>query len=248
MMNYFDSSYTEINSSFELKLVYRLGSDSGFFSEINNMVLAMIYCIENNIQFQLYSKKGSYSADTWLDYFRPFTIHKEELFHYAFNHRPYIYPLPETFIIEELLEKRNKEKVLLTQHVWPFINDDKVYNVNKTINNSIINGNLLEVAQVVIKSIWHYNEKTSNDISSSLKELKLPAEYDALHIRRGDKITETKNSDIKEYFERLDSIIGKNQIPIFIATDDYSVIIEAKTKYPKKKYFTLICQRKKALI
>ena len=36
------------------RLVYNLGSEAGFFSEYNNMILAILYCLKHNINFVLY--------------------------------------------------------------------------------------------------------------------------------------------------------------------------------------------------
>ena len=43
------------------RLLYRIGSDAGFFSEYNNMVLAMVYCQRNNMRFLLSSYGANFS-------------------------------------------------------------------------------------------------------------------------------------------------------------------------------------------
>lgn len=221
------------------KLIYRLGSDSGFFSEVNNMILAIIYCIENNLEFQLYSKNGNYSCDdAWLDYFEPFTTHRYEFFHHVFNYRPGTCPLPEKLIIEELLEKRNNEKVLLTQHIWSKIDDNHVFNANKWVNSPGINGRFLCVTKEIIQSIWKYNKQTNDDIRAIVDRINIPVKYDSLHIRRGDKITEVMQlPSINQYFDKLNLLTNGEDLPIYIATDDYSVIAEIKSMYPYKKIF-----------
>lgn len=47
--------YRRINKSFKRVLIFKIGLNSGFFSEYNNMILAMLYCLENRIQFKLSS-------------------------------------------------------------------------------------------------------------------------------------------------------------------------------------------------
>lgn len=47
--------YKEVNESFKKVLIFKIGINSGFFSEYNNMILAMLYCLENRIQFKLSS-------------------------------------------------------------------------------------------------------------------------------------------------------------------------------------------------
>ena len=55
------STYQKINSSFKKKLVYKFDYNENFYSEFNNMVLTMLYCLEHEIQFSLYSQDGIFS-------------------------------------------------------------------------------------------------------------------------------------------------------------------------------------------
>lgn len=63
--------YKEVNDSFSYwKLIFHLGCDSGFYSEFNNMVLAMIYCLKSQIRFSMYSADANFGyKDGWQDYF-----------------------------------------------------------------------------------------------------------------------------------------------------------------------------------
>lgn len=82
------SQYTKLNNSFKKKLVFRLGMEAGFFSEYNNMILAMLYCLEHKIKFTLYSKDANFGYNEgWNDYFLPFC---EDVYHPVlkkYNHR-----------------------------------------------------------------------------------------------------------------------------------------------------------------
>ena len=65
--------YNKLNNSFKKKLVFRIGESAGFFSEYNNMVLAMHYCLVNRIRFILNSKDANFSIHKgWEDFFKPF--------------------------------------------------------------------------------------------------------------------------------------------------------------------------------
>ena len=44
--------YQALNRTFRKELIFHLGSDAGFYSEFNNMILAIIYCAEFNLQMQ----------------------------------------------------------------------------------------------------------------------------------------------------------------------------------------------------
>ena len=82
------SKYRAINQSFSDRFVYHIGSAEGFFSEYNNMILSMLYCLEHKIQFNLYSKDANFKYDKgWSDYFVPFCPETGNLFHSLFNRR-----------------------------------------------------------------------------------------------------------------------------------------------------------------
>ena len=83
-----NKKYLEINSSYKKKLIFHVGCSAGFFSEYNNMVFAIAYCLKNKIQFQLFSKDANFGIDKgWTDFFEPFCIELHDNFHIALNRR-----------------------------------------------------------------------------------------------------------------------------------------------------------------
>ena len=65
--------YQKLNSSFKKKLIYKVGLDCGFFSEYNNMILAMSYCLIHKIQFVLSSNNANFDNENgWCGFFEPF--------------------------------------------------------------------------------------------------------------------------------------------------------------------------------
>ena len=65
--------YRRINKSFKRVLIFKIGLNSGFFSEYNNMILAMLYCLENRIQFKLSSNGANFNTQFgWNGYFDSF--------------------------------------------------------------------------------------------------------------------------------------------------------------------------------
>jgi hypothetical protein len=63
--------YARLNASFTRKLYFHLGVNAGFFSEFNYLLLAMLSCLENHIQFVLYSADANFKVDKgWDDFFR----------------------------------------------------------------------------------------------------------------------------------------------------------------------------------
>lgn len=231
------ADYDRINKKFETKLVFRLGSDSGFFSEINNMVLAMIYCIENSMQFQLCSKNASYSSDGWLDFFEPFTVHLADKFNLKFNWRAYRFPAFDGAFLDQVMRKRGIENTLLTQHIWDQLRDEAFYPFDRQITTPYTEGRLGEVASNIVEIIWRLNSRTKMKVDELLSSIEIPKNYVAMHIRRGDKNSEYVYTQISTYFEELDGIAQAKNLPIFIGSDDHTVLKEIKDTYPEKKIF-----------
>lgn len=231
--------YISINKEFKRRLVYRLGCDSGFFSEINNMLLAMIYCLEHSIQFELYSEKANYTKDGWLDFFEPFTTHHHGDFHQIYNSRPYLVSLPDDSIIREFNDGNGDKIDLLTQHVWGYVDDENIYNVGYKVESPYVEGALLDVAANIIDCVWKYNAGTREKIDEIMSSLNMPEQYAAIHIRRGDKHTEVPHTSLKAYIDKLDKIEEAESWPIFLASDDDAVVEEARVSYPDREFYHL---------
>lgn len=227
--------YRNINNSFKRICVYRIGNDAGFFSEINNMLMAMVFCVENQLQFRLCSTNSNFGKDIWKDYLLPFTRHSTKYYHILFNERPYIHKRPHSFTIEELFSiKKTLAKLFLTQDIWPYIRDKNKYNAYYQVKSPYINGGLIEVASILIKCVWKYNLYAGNRIQKLIDSLQLPSEYAAIFIRRGDKYTETSYVEVKRYIEKVNSLTQDKKYPIFIGSDDYNTIQEAKYLFPNQ--------------
>ena len=52
--------YQALNRTFRKELIFHLGSDAGFYSEFNNMILAIIYCLQYHIKFSMYSLDANF--------------------------------------------------------------------------------------------------------------------------------------------------------------------------------------------
>ena len=60
MLKTIEQDYEALNRSYSREFVYHLGCEAGFFSEYNNMVLAMLYCAKHHIRFALYSSDANF--------------------------------------------------------------------------------------------------------------------------------------------------------------------------------------------
>lgn len=230
-------NYTELNNSFKKNITFHLGAEAGFFSEFNNMVLAMIYCLDNQIKFSLYSKKGNFSyANGWTDFFLPFCDETTFFLHSRYNRRAYqmrnAHPLPPKFL------KTLTGDDYLTQDIWDHFRTEKFANQRFTIPElKLKDASLLEASQIIIRMIWHYNSTSALIVERFRKSINLPLKYLSLHIRAGDKIKEANTYSIEEYMEKAAGLSPERSA--FILTDNFLIIEELKKSFSNWDFQTL---------
>lgn len=236
--------YNQLNNSFtDKKLIFHLGADAGFFSEYNNMIFAMLYCLEHKIKFVLYSRNANFGyKNGWTDYFLPFCEENTHPFHSKFNVR-YRFLLtnirlhwlvynPPVFIYH--LFNRN---TYLTYQMMEFCEDKKFEESYYNIPELGIQGNLQEACRQLINMTWRYNNPTKKIVGSLVSSLGLPAEYIGFHIRQGDKDTETDVFNFSKYIEKASRL--SNIRDAFVLTDDYTIIENLRNQYTDWNIWTL---------
>jgi len=234
-------SYCSLNNSFTKSFVYHIGYNAGFFSEYNNMILAMVYCLENKLKFTLYSKDANFRIkDGWSDYFQLFCDEKKNPLHSIFNvraERRFKSQILNSIFF--LLAKSFSQTIpnqLLTFELWNKVRTlpaNKIYSF-KEIN---LNGNLREICYELVKMTWNYNSPTDIQIKELIQSLSLPEEYVGFHIRGGDKFIEAPLLEVNLYMEKASSLTTIKKA--FVLTDDYTVIELLKQNYPDWEFFTL---------
>lgn len=231
--------YNSYNSSFKKKFIYRLGGFTGFFSEYNNMVLAMHYCLLNHIQFILESENANFSSgEGWNEFFMPFCPEKSNKWLRKFNHR--IKP-PYKNRYERVafnLYKRMHPNYTYMYTLFDTVRKMGVYD-EYDIKEVGLCGSLLDNCAEIHKMIWNYNDKTSKEIDTIAKNLAMPTEYIGMHIRQGDKRSEAELQSPEKYMEHAKKFSGLKDV--FVLTDDFRVIIRLKELYPDYRFYTL-CQ------
>ena len=243
--------YNKLNNSFKQTLVFHVGWRAGFFSEYNNMILAMIFCIINKIKFVLYSNDATFKYQTgWNDYFLPFCESTNNPIHKYLNMRPIQLKITEIKNLKtlnwyikinvfNLLAKLSKPFVSFdyyTQDLWNKIRHLDI-DSNYCIPALAINGNLLDACNVMVKLTWNYNTQTQNAINTLISSVQLPKKYVGLHIRRGDKSTETKLLDRQKYMDKVKPLSDIRAL--FISTDDYQIIEDISMEYKEYVIYTL---------
>lgn len=119
----------------------------------------------------------------------------------------------------------------------------KIYELTRNkINNACqINSHNINKKRIhIAKNIWSLNEEIKNNIEHHKQKFKFnKRQYIGLHIRRGDKlIKEAEYIPISNYISVIE-MLELESLPIFIATDDYSVVTELYKLRPLWKIHSL---------
>jgi len=240
-MNFLDR-YNEVNNSFKDKCIFKVGESQGVFSEINNMIFAMLYCLEHKIQFVLTSTNANFAPEKgWEEFFLPFCNQVDNKFHakkYNIRFKDDMRKSIRRKLISNLYKKIYRVK--LTQDIF-----DEVYPAyaDKQINISELNlqGNTYDVIKPFAELAWRFNPETRAEIDEVIKNFNLPEKYAAMQMRRGDKVTifKTTTANPDEYMAELKKITDIRDV--LLLCDEYDDVKHLVDNYKDYKFYT-ICQ------
>ena len=231
--------YQDYNSSFRDSFIYRLGGCTGFFSEYNNLVLAMHYCLTHGLQFVLESEGANFSSGKgWTEFFEPFCREESNRWLKRYNHR--LKPVYRNWF-DRLCFNIYKRVHPHSRYMYSLFKTIRRQKVNMVydIPSLGLSGTLLENCSELHRLIWNYNQKTGEEIRTLIKNLRLPEKYAGLHVRRGDKSEETDLFSAESYMKHLQRYSEEKNV--FVLTDDYRVLESLRGQYPEYRFFTL-CQ------
>lgn len=227
------TEFQKINHLYKKTLVFHIGCGSGFFSEYNNMVFSIAYCLINRIKFKLYSRDANFAYNKgWTDFFEPFCDEVFESFHSSLNRRQrfpslfklvlkkvmYRNPIPRWafdkfswYMIKQYIkEPYYKCKYGFNYYTFELWNRFTKYNpynfenvLNKNVTTDIYSGELRFLIKKIIDLTWKYKSEIETEIMSLVVALNVPKEYLGIHIRLGDKVLEDKLFGYDEYFDLL---------------------------------------------
>jgi len=234
-------TYNKLNDTFPKRLVFHLGCDGGFFSEYNNMILVMLYCLRRQLRFTLYSQDAGFGFGRgWNDYFLPFCPEDNNPLHSFFNMRfPHKYPL---FLRMMDMFRKSLRNACLTSDVF---HSARTMDIREDIciPELGLSGDLRTICRRLIEMTWRYNSETAQRIRTIVTDLNLPAQYLGLHIRGGDKFIETERLDIAVYMDKAAQITDIRSA--FVLTDDYRVIESLCETYLEWDFYTLCDESEK---
>lgn len=228
--------YRSLNESYSKKLYFHLGVNAGFFSEFNNMLLAVLYCLEHHIQFVLYSADANFRVENgWDDFFEPFCAETTDPFHHENNHR-WLERYDLVGKIRLGVRKRRQGLDLLTHDVWRKFKNRRYASRHFNIPELGIDGDILDAARVLHAILWRYNDETRQLVDARKSAVRLPARYVGMHIRSGDKVIEHEIFDCAAYIDKAASLSPIRDA--FILTDDYAIFEQLRANYPDWRFLT----------
>jgi len=236
-MNELLAHYRALNESFSKKLVFRIGIEAGFFSEYNNMILAMVYCLKRRIRFTLYSENAWFSSTGWTEFFEPFCREERARLHLTINTRS---APPSQGKRTMLLTAWSKLAYGVDHFTWEFwkeFRDRELEQETFIIPELGINGKLRSACKALADITWHYNCKTQSSVEDIIESVGLPDHYLGFHIRGGDKIKEDKLQPVSAYFKEIED--RSNCRNAFVLTDDYRIIETIRKDFPDWQVFSL---------
>ncbi len=229
--------YRAINESFAKKLVFRFGIEAGFFSEYNNMILAMAYCLKHGIRFSIYSENAWFSPTGWTEFFESFCREEKARLHIRINTRE-VPPPPG----KKMRLKTGWSRLLygidyFTWELWQEFRDRAMEQESFMIGELGIDGDLRDACKVLTDITWRYNPDTQKEVDQLIESVGLPEEYLGFHIRGGDKFIEDDLQPVSRYFDEITSLSDCRHA--FVLTDDYRIIDTIRKNHPEWTIYTL---------
>lgn len=243
--------WQQFNLKHKTKCLFKVGDRGGFFSEYNNMLVAIQWCMVHQVRFILTSKWANFGySKGWTDYFLPFceewNLPLERNF---FNDRYFDFKLIQNakdrhraIIFHKLFgwwynfRCRILNIKYFTRNLFDLF---RIQNVNDIyqVEDLGIYGNIPSICAELNSIFWRYNETTKAEIKKRLPIDYLKDPFVSIHIRRGDKNTEMNDIDIKNYILKMKDVTDIRRC--FVATDDYSVFETLVSQYPEWSFFTI---------
>lgn len=250
--------YIALNRSFRPTLVYHVGIDTGFFTELSSLVHAALFCAERHLQLKLYSDDANFRAERgWTDYFEPFCEEVHEPFHARLNHysglswRQILVESPARQWLRftkwklklwaldlrgrQLARRAYGQPTWLSHHVGTHC--FRPYHVPE-LGICGAEGDYLSAFRRMATILWQLNGPMRREVDALKSGVELESGYMGCQIRGGDKITESDFIPPAVYAARLRRLGARC---VFVLTDDYALFEQLQQLEPSIRWRTL-CQ------
>lgn len=160
--------WQKYNRSFTKRLVYRLGDSAGLFSEINNMLFALVWAFDHKVRFEICSKFSNLGSLGWNDFFLPFT---DELCRSKLMNVNRRYALKDDDNIQIAQLKKAENVQLLTQDVFQKFFENKNFSTKVFDFPELqVAGNSFAAARAFAQAFYRLNDKTIVELKNLTAE------------------------------------------------------------------------------
>ena len=212
------------------KIIYSLTS-RGLFSEIFNLLLAIVYAKLNNKKILINTYQWNARINKgWEDYFEPTIKCVNNIF--TSQNKIYTNKIWIGNIYYNSKDYLHFYFFYWINRIYTFINtnvelSDKVFTKVRSERYFLEENNedLVNSMSSALKDIFKLNKNSMFFINDQKKKIALPDDYIGVHIRRGDKIVRKEMNEID--LDRYISEIAKHKgccRNVYIATDDCSIL------------------------
>ena len=228
-------AYKRLNQSYRRKLIYRFGTGGGFYSELNGLLLAVLYALDRGYRFELYSRKADFCmGGGWTAIFEPFCPeYKNRLVgSCVLRDRRYNTLRNKVTSFYKLLNRNiTEDDVFWYTHTNRFAIAQ--YNIPEL---GIINGSFKDAMRRLIPIVCRFNASFRREIDDFKQKMGLPEHYVSMHIRGGDKENETESFSPQAYVDA--AAVRTTLRTAFVFTDDYRLFEELRAGNPDWTFFT----------
>ena len=233
--------YQQLNENYHRKLIHHFGTGNGFYSELNSLLFSTLFCLQNKLRLELYSKDATFTfGNGWTEYFEPFCPEFQNDYIGKRISRDYINNRRDKHIC--YLYKIFTRNDILNDIYW-FCRSGWFEHSHFCIPELGIDGDIRQAMKVIIPIVYRFNDKYTAIIDKFIDDLNLPDEYISLHVRAGDKVTERKLITPQDYLKKAKQHSDCHNI--FVATDDYRIFEQLRDNNPGYTFYTSTSPKEK---
>lgn len=226
--------YRQLNESHYRKLIHHFGTGNGFYSELNSLLLSVLFCLQNKLRLELYSKDAPFTfGNGWNEYFESFCPEFTNDFIGTRISRGYANNSRNNHIC--YLYKIFTRNDVLNDIYW-YCRTGWFEHSHFHIPELGIDGDIRQAMKVIIPIVYRFNSKYTALINDSIRQLHLPDRFVSLHVRAGDKVNERTLIKPQSYLEKAKSLSDCRDV--FVATDDYRIFEQLSNDNPDYTFYT----------
>ncbi len=232
-------AYRRLNAGHGRRLVFQL-TNRGFGSELNNMLLGLLYGLWTGQTFQLSSRTWNARYQSgWTDWFEPFCtecpaklLETGSVWDDLRRHLDGDFRSRCRWRVRQVLVRALYPGTSLTYQRWPEFRSPRFAAQRFFIPSLGIDGDIFAALQVLARMLWRLRPQVKSRIHAQVRAA-LPEAYVGVHIRRGDKLSsrEAERVEVRSYLARMDSL-GTGLDTVFVASDDHNAVAEFRLAAP----------------